>query len=305
MTPEHIKAELDKYVIGQEEAKKYLALAGYNHFKRKIHKNLKKSNVLLIGPTGCGKTYLVSTLAKILKTDFLTTDATQFSSSGYKGRDVEEIIKDLIVKCENSELRASKSIVYIDEIDKIRKNVGTDGPDVGGLGVQQGLLKLIEGSEVPYQSNSGSDVYDKSLNTSGIMFICSGAFVDLPDTSIQSLTKYGMIPEFLGRFSIITKLHSLTVKDYKKILTDSKGSVLLSYQEWFESEGIELIVEDSALTMISLEAIKKNLGARGLHSTIEEALINAQFEAPSMKPKPKALVVTSQMIANKKPNWRF
>lgn len=304
-TPEEIKKELDEYVIGHEKTKKSLAVAAYNHFKRMAGFSIKKSNVMLIGPTGCGKTYLVSILAKILNVNFLTSDATQFTSSGYQGRSVEELITDLIGLCEGDEKKASKAIIYIDEIDKLRKK-STDGsgPDVNGLGVQQSLLKLLEGSDVPYISkHSMNGEYDKKMNTKDIMFICSGAFVGLKSPSIQDLTDFGMIPEFLGRFPIITQLQELQFNDYRKILRESKGSILNSFKEWFSSEGIELIVEDSAVDIIAQKAIQKGLGARGLHSILDEALLNAQFEAPSLKIKPKQFVLDGSVVLSGKPKW--
>lgn len=307
-TPEQIKAILDEYVIGHDKAKKALSVAGYNHFKRMNGFNIKKSNVMLIGPTGSGKTYLVSNLAKILNVTFSTSDATQFTSAGYQGRSVEELITDLITLCDGDEKRASKSIVYIDEIDKLRKKSTGDGQaDISGLGVQQSLLKLLEGSDVPYISkNSKNGEYDKKMNTENILFICSGAFVGLEDTTVQGLTSYGIIPEFIGRFPIITKLQELKLDDYKKILRDSKGSILNSFKDWFESEGVELVIEDTAINIIAQRAIQKGLGARGLHSIIEESLLNAQFEAPSFKEnKPKKFILDSTVILSGKSKWEF
>jgi ATP-dependent Clp protease ATP-binding subunit ClpX len=304
-TPEQIKAELDEYVIGHEKTKKAMSVAAYNHFKRMAGSSIKKSNVLLIGPTGCGKTYTVSILAKILGVNFLTSDATQFTSAGYQGRSVEELITDLIGICEGDEKKASKAIVYIDEIDKLRKK-STDGsgPDVNGLGVQQSLLKLLEGSDVPYISkHSQNGEYDRKMNTKDILFICSGAFIGLESTSIQHLTDFGMIPEFLGRFPIITQLQDLKFDDYRKILKDSKGSILNSFREWFLSERIELVVEDSAINIIAQKAIEKGLGARGLHSILDEALLNAQFEAPSLKIKPKQFILDSSVVLSGKSKW--
>lgn len=306
-TPEQVKRELDEYVIGHEKTKKAMSVAAYNHFKRMAGSNIKKSNVLLIGPTGCGKTYMVSILAKILGVNFLTSDATQFTSSGYQGRSVEELITDLIGICEGDEKKASKAIIYIDEIDKLRKkDSGGSGPDVNGLGVQQALLKLLEGSDVPYISrNSMNGEYDKKMNTKDIMFICSGAFVGLESTSIAHLTDFGMIPEFLGRFPVITQLQELKFEDYKKILKDSKGSILNSFREWFSSEKIELVVDDSALNIIAQKAIEKGLGARGLHSVLDEALLNAQFEAPSLQIKPKQFILDSSVVMTGKSKWVF
>jgi len=306
-TPEQIKKELDEYVIGHDKTKKAMSVAAYNHFKRMAGSNIKKSNVLLIGPTGCGKTYIVSILAKILGVNFLTSDATQFTSAGYQGRSVEELITDLIGICEGDEKKASKAIIYIDEIDKLRKKEsGGSGPDVNGLGVQQSLLKLLEGSEVPYISKySQNGEYDRKMNTKDIMFICSGAFVGLESTSIAHLTDFGMIPEFLGRFPIITQLQELKFEDYKKILKDSKGSILHSFKEWFSSEGIELVVEDSAINVIAQKAIDEGLGARGLHSVLDEALLNAQFEAPSLTNKPKQFILDSNVVITGKSKWIY
>jgi ATP-dependent Clp protease ATP-binding subunit ClpX len=306
-TPQQIKDQLDEYVIGHENTKKALSVAAYNHFKRMAGIKIKKTNVILIGPTGCGKTYLVSTLAKILNVVFLTSDATQFTSAGYSGRDVEELIIDLVGICEGDEKKASISIIYIDEIDKIRKKE-THGntADVNGLGVQQSLLKLLEGSEVPYASErSKNGEYDSKIDTSDIMFICSGAFVGLESPSIQNLTDFGMIPEFLGRFPVITQLQELTFDDYKKILKDSKGSVLNSFKEWFASEGIELIVEDDAIDIIAQRAIEKGLGARGLQGVLDEILLNAQFEAPNFTIKPKKFVLNSSVISTGEIKWDF
>lgn len=306
-TPTQIKQILDEYVIGHEKAKKCLSVAAYNHFKRMSGVNIKKTNVLLIGPTGCGKTYIVSNLAKILNVGFLTADATQFTSSGYSGRDVENIITDLLAVCENDEKKASLSIVYLDEIDKIKKKTSSDGTaDVGGLGVQQSLLKLLEGSEVPYVSpKSANGEYDKKMDTKNILFICSGAFVGLKSVDIPGLTQFGMIPEFLGRFPVLTELSELKLDDYKKILKDSKGSVLNSFREWFKSENVELVVEDSAINIIASKAISKGLGARGLHSVLDEALLNAQFELPDMEKKPAAFVLDAGVVLTGKSNWRY
>jgi ATP-dependent Clp protease ATP-binding subunit ClpX len=306
-TPEQIKKELDEYVIGHDKTKKSMSVAAYNHFKRMNGSSIKKSNVLLIGPTGCGKTYIVSILARILGVSFLTSDATQFTSAGYQGRSVEELITDLIGICEGDEKRAAKSIVYIDEIDKLRKK-SMDGSqaDVNGLGVQQALLKLLEGSDVPYISKySQNGEYDRKMNTKDILFICSGAFVGLESTSIAHLTDFGMIPEFLGRFSVITQLQELKFDDYRKILRDSKGSILNSFKEWFKSEGIELVVDDSAINIIAQKAIDKGLGARGLHSVLDEALLNAQFEAPSLPNKPKQFILDSSVVLSGKTKWIY
>lgn len=305
--PEQIKKELDEYVIGHEKTKKALSVAAYNHFKRMAGFDIKKSNVMLIGPTGCGKTYMVSIMAKILGVNFLTSDATQFTSAGYQGRSVEELITDLIGICGGDEKKAAKSIIYVDEVDKLKKkSVSGNMADVNGLGVQQALLKLLEGTDVPYISKySMNGEYDKKMNTKDIMFICSGAFVGLESPSIQNLTDFGMIPEFLGRFPVITQMHELQFNDYKKILKDSKGSILNSFKEWFLSENIELVVDDGALNIIAKKAIDKGLGARGLHSVLDEALLNAQFEAPGLTNKPKQFILDSSVVMTGKPKWVY
>lgn len=304
-TPQEIKNYLDQYVIGHDLAKKSLAVAAYTHSKVIQGNNIKKTNVLIIGPTGCGKTYIVSHLAKILNVGFLTTDATKFTSSGYTGRNVEELASDLVMLCEGDEEKAQKSIIYIDEIDKIRKK-GGDAADVNGLGVQQSLLKLIEGTELPYVSKySRMGEHDRKLDTKNIMFICSGAFVGLNSPSVTDLVNFGMIPEFLGRFSIITQLQPLTFENFKTILAQSRGSILISFREWFEQEGIELLIQESALDAIATKAMRKGLGARGLQSILDEALLNSQFELPSMNPKPKAFLLDGDVVNIGQPKWIY
>ena len=307
VAPKHIKEYLDRYVVGQDQAKKALSVAAYNHNKRiNLGGRLKKSNVLLIGPTGSGKTYMVTLLAKILKVKSISVDATQFTSSGYAGRDVNEIILELISSCENDEVEAQRGIIHIDEIDKIKKKNTASGADVNGIEVQQSLLKMIEGTEVSYSSTgSKNDPHDKKLDTSNIMFICSGAFVGLRDSTTESLVEFGMIPEFLGRFSTVATLKSLSFSDMKSIVTDTKGSILDSYREWFSSEGIELTISDDGLDHMVEKALAKNIGARGLHGAIDEVLLNAQFEAPGLDIKPKRLVITKSMVETGIPNWVY
>ena len=302
-TPELIKKKLDEYVIGHDQAKKYLSVAGYNHHKRMRGDKIKKTNVMIIGPTGCGKTYMISNLADILGVPFITIDCTQLTASGYDGRNVEDMITELVSVCEGDEDRAEKSIIYLDEIDKLRKK-NTDN-DVNGMGVQQALLKLIEGSDVAYSSGQSGSSYDRKLNTKNILFIASGAFVGLENSETNELIRYGMIPELVGRFSIITKLADLNFEDFKKILTESKGSILLSFKEWFETEKIELIVMPDAIDLLAINALAKGLGARGLQGSLEEVLIDSQFEAPSMKHKPTQFILDASVIISKKPNWVF
>jgi ATP-dependent Clp protease ATP-binding subunit ClpX len=305
-TPKDIKKYLDQYVIGQEQAKKALAVAAYNHYKRiTLGGKLKKSNVLIIGPTGSGKTYMVSLLAEVLRVKFVSVDATQFTASGYVGRDVEEIVVELYKTCNRDEHIAAQSIVYIDEIDKIKRKTSSDGSaDVNGSEVQQALLKLLEGTEVSF-SSSGSkiDPHDMKISTKNIMFICSGAFVGLESPTTAALTKFGMIPEFLGRFPVVTSLNALTPSDMKKILLDSKGSILESFREWFTSEGITLQIEESGISAIVDKAVSKNVGARGLHNVIDEAVLNAQFEVPSFPKKPKAFVLDADVVNTGIPKW--
>jgi len=302
-TPKDVKNYLDTYVIGQDKAKKALAVAAYNHYKRAYYgAKIKKSNILMIGPSGSGKTYTVQKLAEFLSAKFMTVDATQFTSAGYVGKDVTEIISELCAMCEFNDDIASKAIVYIDEIDKIKRKSSNDGsPDINGIGVQQSLLKLLEGSEIGYEINHTP----RKLHTKDILFICSGAFVGLEEHKTDSLIKYGMIPEFLGRFSIVASLEALKAEDLKSILTNSKESVLTSYDEWFKGENIELIVEESAINEIIQNALTKGLGARGLQNVLDDVFLIAQFDAPSMHPKPKQLVLNSWCVKTGTPEWRF
>lgn len=305
-TPKEIKDFLDLYVIGQDSAKKALSVAAYNHIKRTVYgKNIKKSNVLMIGPTGSGKSYMVSILAKALDIQFITVDATQFTSSGYAGRSVEDIIGELVAFCNNDIEEASKAIVHIDEIDKIKKRSGGvgDSIDVGGLGVQQSLLKILEGTDVVYDSMSPTNI--KKIDTKDILFICSGAFVDLESPTTQSLIRYGMIPEFLGRFSVVASLHPLTPQDLREILIESEDSILKSFSEWFQSEDIELEIKQDAIDLIIYNALQKNLGARGLQNVLDDVFLNAQFESPSLSPKPKKVIVDADVVATGIPKWEY
>jgi ATP-dependent Clp protease ATP-binding subunit ClpX len=305
-TPKEIKDFLDQYVIGQDAAKRALAVAAYNHIKRTVHdKQIKKSNVLMIGPTGSGKSYLVGTLAKALNIQFITIDATQLTASGYAGRSVEDIFSELVVFCKNNLREATKAIIHIDEIDKIKRTNSTDGQtiDVGGLGVQQSLLKVLEGTEIVYDSSVPTNI--KKIDTTDILFICSGAFVGLESSTTEALTKFGMIPEFLGRFSVVATLNPLSAQDLKTVLMDSKGSILKSFIEWFDSENIELVVQQDALDLIIANALKKNLGARGLQNVLDEIFLNAQFESPNLNPKPKKLIVDAEVINTSIPKWEY
>ena len=297
--PKEIKRELDQYVIGQDDAKKKLSVSAYNHMKRIAGHNGRKNNLLFVGPTGCGKTYMVSTLSKIIDIKFLTVDATSFTSAGYQGRSVEEIIIDLISICDGNEIEASKSIVYIDEIDKIKKSKNID-TEVNTTGVQQSLLKLIEGSEVSYVSkNSVNGECDKKFHTKDVLFICSGAFHGLEEVDNTSLIDFGMMPEFLGRFSSVSKLDKLNKEDYKRILLYSKDSILSDFKQWFTSEKSMLIVKQDAVDFIAEKAEEKDLGARGLHGILDDIFLDIQFELPSMITRPDYFVLDKEAIEKK------
>lgn len=297
--PKEIKKELDKYVIGQEDAKKKLSVAAYNHLKRIKGQKCRKNNLLFVGPTGCGKTYMVSKLSDIIDIPFLTVDATSFTSAGYEGRSVEEIVIDLLDICDGDDEKAEKSIVYIDEIDKIKKN-NTDS-DVNGVGVQQSLLKLIEGFEVSYTPrDSMRNQSDKKFNTKNVLFICSGAFDGLENVDTKNLINFGMMPEFLGRFSSVSELKKLEKEDYKQILLHSKDSILIDFKKWFESENTELIIKDDAIDFIAEKAEEKDLGARGLHGILDDIFLDIQFELPSMLIKPHYFLLDKEAIEKNK-----
>ena len=294
--PKQIKKELDDYVIGQHDAKKKLSVAAYNHLKRINGHENRKNNLLFIGPTGCGKTYMVSTLSKIINVPFLIVDATSFTSAGFQGRSVEEIVIDLMTMCDGNEIKASKSIVFIDEIDKIKKSKNSDS-EINNLGVQQSLLKLIEGSEVSYVSkNSINGEADKKFNTKNILFICSGAFHGLEEVSSDKIIDFGIMPEFLGRFSSISKLDKLNKEDYKNILKESKDSILNEFKEWFKSEKSELVVKEDAIDLIAEKAEEKDLGARGLHGILDDIFLDIQFELPSMIVRPDFFILDKESI---------
>src|SRR5881396_196687 len=317
--PKTIASALDQYVIGQEHAKKVLSVQVYNHYKRVSASKmvgdveLTKSNVLLVGPTGCGKTYLAQTLAKILDVPFAIADATSLTEAGYVGEDVENILLRLIQAADFDISRAERGIIYIDEIDKIARK--GDNPsitrDVSGEGVQQALLKLIEGTvaNVPPQGGRKHPHQDFiQINTANILFICGGAFDGLekvveqrigrraigfgaPHTrnerkamsetlkhlQPQDLLKYGFIPEFIGRLPIIVTLHHLDQQDIVRILTEPKNALVKQYQKFFSLDDVQLVFEPAALTAIAELALLRGTGARALKSIIEEALLNSMF----------------------------
>ena len=317
--PHKIKEQLDQYVIGQDQAKKIISVAVYNHYKRigsplADDIEIEKSNILLIGPTGCGKTYLVKTLAKLLDVPLAIADATSLTEAGYIGDDIESVLSKLLAAADDDVEKAETGIVFIDEIDKIAKKKDSNHRDVSGESVQQGLLKLLEGSEVevPVGANSKNAMVPlTTINTKNILFICGGAFPDLDkiikerlsqkstigfqgelkdrfdnDTTILSkvnmddIRKFGMIPEFLGRMPIVCTLDKLDEAMLKSILTQPKNAILKQYIKLLEIDEVELIFDDSAIEAISKKAIEKKTGARALRAIIEDFMLDIMYEIP-------------------------
>ena len=340
MNPAEIKSVLDNYVVGQEQAKKVLAVAVHNHYKRcqanytSSDVELQKSNILLIGPTGTGKTLLAQTLAKILNVPFAMADATTLTEAGYVGEDVENIILKLLQNAEYDTERAGQGIIYIDEIDKITRKTENLSitRDVSGEGVQQALLKIIEGivSNIPPQGGRKHPQQEYlQVDTTNILFICGGAFVGLdwiinkrigeqsigfgapiPQNKSKSsaealanlepedLLKYGLIPEFIGRLPVITTLEDLAEEHLVQILQEPKNALLKQYQKLFEFEEVELTFTAGAVQAIAKEAIKRKTGARGLRSILENVMLDIMYEIPS-NPNIKECVVTEATIAQK------
>lgn len=316
--PHRIKEQLDEYVIGQEKAKKVMSVAVYNHYKRILSEpgdiEIEKSNMLMIGPTGSGKTYLVQTLAKLLNVPLAITDATSLTEAGYIGDDIESVVSKLLAAADNDVERAEHGIIFIDEIDKIAKKKNTNQRDVSGEAVQQGMLKLLEGSEVevPVGANSKNAMVPlTTVNTKNILFICGGAFPELPEivkerlnkkssigfqadlkdkydkdknilmkATVDDLRNFGMIPEFLGRLPIVFSLESLTEDMLVKILQEPKNAILKQYRRLLELDEVKLVFDNGALHAIAKKALEKDTGARALRAIIEEFMLDIMYEIP-------------------------
>ena len=317
--PHKIKATLDEYVIGQEHAKKVMSVAVYNHYKRVATDTMddiaiEKSNMLMIGPTGCGKTYLVKTLAKLLDVPLAIADATSLTEAGYIGDDIESVVSKLLAAADNDVEKAEHGIIFIDEIDKIAKKKNTNQRDVSGEAVQQGMLKLLEGAdvEVPIGANSKNAMVPlTTVNTRNILFICGGAFPDieaiikerlnkqasigfyadlkdkydndphlLEKVTVEDLRNFGMIPEFLGRLPIIFTLNGLDEDMMVKILSEPRNAILKQYQKLLALDEVKLEFDDGALHAIAAKAMEKDTGARALRAILEEYMLDIMYEIP-------------------------
>lgn len=340
--PHKIKSSLDEYVIGQEQAKKVMSVAVYNHYKRVFYKDspesandditIEKSNILMIGPTGSGKTYLVKTLARLLDVPLAIADATALTEAGYIGDDIESVVSKLLAAAGNDVEKAERGIIFIDEIDKIAKKKNTNTRDVSGESVQQELLKLLEGSvvEVPVGSNQKNALTPMAtVNTDNILFICGGAFPDLDDIIKERLNKtssigfkadlkdrydddpnilshvinkdlrtFGMIPEFLGRLPVVVTLQKLTPPMLVEILKRPKNAIVKQYMKLLALDEVKLIFEDEALEWIAQEALERETGARALRAIMEEFMLDIMFEVPK-DPGIGTVVITRSYLEKK------
>jgi ATP-dependent Clp protease ATP-binding subunit ClpX len=342
--PMEIFGVLDEYVVGQDEAKRALSVAVYNHYKRvqmmqaqDSDIELQKSNILLLGPTGCGKTLLAQTLARILNVPFAIADATALTEAGYVGEDVENILLKLIQAADYDVKKAETGIIYIDEVDKIARKA--DNPsitrDVSGEGVQQALLKILEGTTASVPPQGGRKHPHQeflSIDTTNVLFICGGAFANLDkvierrignkgvgfSASLENreidqnaevfgkvlpedLVNYGLIPEFIGRLPVVSAVHQLTRDDLITILTEPRNALIKQFQRFFSFDGIELVFSEDALTAVAEKALERETGARGLRSIIEETLMDVQFELPSRRDVKKCVVTKETIDSGRAP----
>jgi ATP-dependent Clp protease ATP-binding subunit ClpX len=339
LKPKEIKAALDEHVIGQEDAKRILSVAIFNHFKRVNYKRknphdpeIKKSNILLIGPTGCGKTLLAETIAKKFKIPFATADASMLTKAGYVGEDVQDMVYALVANADWDIEAAQKGIIYVDEVDKLAKGPKEYvGIDIGEVAVQQALLKIIESAKIPIKIKTSRGVETKEVDTSNILFIFGGAFVGmekiiqerrekkeigfgarinnktsqlLNEIQVKDLKKYGLIPEFIGRIPVVAVLKELSEEDLVQVLVKPRDALAKQYIKLFEMDNIKLTFSKQALEAIAKKALASGSGARGTRQILEEVMKSIMYEAPSVR-ELKEIVVTSKSVLNGVPDYIF